>query len=113
MRGDTVGLKVKGYKSLANCISIIRKYRSGSMGEIKTAVQNDEYVLLFDYDDSDGVKKIISCCKELRRAQVDVQLYEMDDEPTTLKFMENLNDTYDEIDAEVDAEMENEADDDN
>ena len=79
------------------------------MGEIVSAIKNNEYVLCFDYDDDRGLKKIIACYKALRKAKIGAQLYEMDDEPTTLKFMENLNGTYRQISEDVDAQMEAES----
>lgn len=40
------------------------------MGEIVSAIKNNEYVLCFDYDDDRGLKKIIACYKALRKAKM-------------------------------------------
>lgn len=46
---DTMALKVKACPSIAKVISIIRKYSSSSMGEIKSAVEHDQFIFEVDY----------------------------------------------------------------
>ena len=77
-----IGLKVTDYTSLATCVTVIRKYRNASMEEIVSAINGNEYVLCFDYDDDEGLWKIIACYKALGKANIGAQLYEMDNEPS-------------------------------
>lgn len=104
MTGDTIGLKIRTISSSAKMIAIIRKYSNSSMGKIKKSIQEREYVLLCSYTDRFGLKKIISCYDELKENGIEAEVYELDDEVTSIEFLRNLNSTYDEISDEIDAE---------
>lgn len=100
-----IGIKIVKYESFAELIKILRKYNKGSISEIKSQIQNDEYVAFCDYVDDAGIKMIKELYKELREKNVKVQLYEHG-RPTDINLLYNLSNTYAEISTEVDAEME-------
>ncbi len=104
MTGDTIGLKLTTVSASAKIIAIIRKYSNSPMGKIKSSVQERDYVLLYPYTDRFGLKQIIACYDELKENGIEAEVYELDDEITTIGFLKNLNDTYDEISDEIDSE---------
>ena len=112
MEKDTVGLKIAKYDSLSTVVSILRKYTDFSISEIMSRINNNDYVLLFDYTDHEGVKTIIKCYSELKDNSIEASLFEMDDEPTSIDLLNNLNQMYSEISDEVDAMMDAEAEED-
>ena len=103
-----IGLKIKQHSSIAKCISIIRKYNSASMHEIKSAIESNNYVLSCRYTDDSGLRKIRKCYDELSRNGIVANIYEHD-ELTTREFISNLINTYREIEKEtqemIDAEV--------
>ena len=104
MTGDTIGLKIATVSASAKMIAIIRKYSDSPMGKIKRSIQERDYVLLYPYTDRLGLKKILACYDELKEHGIEAEVYELDDEITTIGFLRNLNDTYDEISDEFDSE---------
>lgn len=104
MTGDTIGLKIATVSVSAKIIAIIRKYTNSSIGKIKSSVQERDYVLLYPYTDRFGLKKIIACYDELKENGIEAEVYELDNEITTVDFLRNLNGTYDEISDEIDAD---------
>ena len=101
---DIVGLKIRPGDSLAKGISIVRKYKNAPIGEIKREIQENEYVLVYSRIDDRGLKQIIKCYKELTKEGLKAELFEGNDEPTTLELLKNLDNTYDEISDDIDAE---------
>lgn len=101
-----IGLKVDSYKSLAACAKIIRQFENYSLSELKTRIENHNYVLCYDSADDIGVKKVIRCYDQLIDAGAKVSLYELDHRPTTIELVRNLDQMYDEIGAEIEAEEE-------
>ena len=104
MTGDTIGLRISTECASAKIISIIRKYRNSSINTIKRSIQERKYVLLYPYTDRFGLKKVIACYDELKKNGIEAEVYELDDEITTIEFLRNLNATYDEISEEIDAD---------
>ncbi len=102
MQNNIIGLKISKYDSLAKCISIIRKFDSGSMSDIKKRILNHEYILQYSRIDGDGLKNIIKCYNALTSSGIFVELYERDDLPTTIELLKNLDKTYDDISDEID-----------
>ncbi|MBP5492768.1 MAG: hypothetical protein J6Y08_07975 [Clostridiales bacterium] len=104
---DTVGIRIPEGTSIAKCASVIRKLEPAmSIADINSRIKNNEYVLSCDYVDSDGVKKIIRCYEELFKLGIRPKLYELDDNECSLELLKNLDNMYDEISDEVDAEIE-------
>ena len=62
------------------------------------------YVLKYSYTDRFGIKAVIQCYEELSKIGVKALLFELDDMPTDIDSLRNLNETYDEISAEIDAD---------
>ena len=102
--GYTIGLKIGTVSAAAKTIAIIRKYSNDSMGSIKKSIQNKGYVLLFQYTNRFGLKKVIECYDELKNNGIKAEVYELDDEITSIEFLRNLDKTYDEISEEIDAD---------
>lgn len=110
---ETVGIKIPKGSPIAKCVSVIRSIEpSLAMSSITSRINNDEYVLSYDYIDDDGVKKIIKCYDALCKFGITPKVYELDDEECSIESLRNLDNMYDEISDEIDAEMEAEADDD-
>lgn len=107
--GDTVGIKIPKETPIAKCVTVIRKIEPAlAISEISSRINNDEYVLSYDYTDNSGVKKIIKCYEGLTKLGIHPTLYELDDEECNIVQLKNLNHMYDEISDEIDAEMEDE-----
>ena len=106
---DKVGLVVKSTNSIGKCISIIRKYNSRSIGEIKTAIDTKQFVLDCNITSVSGLRKIRRCYDELVKSEASVEIYE-DGDLTTREFISNLLGSYHEIEKEtqamIDAEVE-------
>jgi hypothetical protein len=104
---DTVGIKIPIGTPIAKCVPVIRKIDpSLSIANIISRINNNEYILSYDYTDSDGVKKIISCYEQLAGLGIKTTLFELDDEECSIEFIRNLDNMYDEISDEIDAEIE-------
>ena len=96
MTGDTIGLKIGTVSASAKTIAIIRKYNNDSMGTIKKNIQNRGYVLLFPYTNRFGLKKVIECYDELKNNGIEAEVYELDDEITSIDFLSvNCNNKLD------------------
>ena len=99
-----IGLKIKSTSSVAKSISIIRKYNPVSMGEIKQAIESDNYVLTCSYISHPGVRQIRKCYDELVKAGIDVEIYEHD-RLTTRELISNLITSHRQTDLEVQAQV--------
>ena len=95
-----VCLKIKEYTSIAKCISILRKYNSAPMSEIKKAIESNDYVLSYRYTSDSGLRKIRKCYDELSKSGIIAEIYEHD-LITTREFISNLLKTYREIEHET------------
>ncbi len=103
MYGDTVGLKVDSSVSIAGCVQVIRQYDKSAVGIIRDRIIRHDYLLVCSYTDRMGLKRIIQCCRDLVSAGIVPEVYEFDDEPTTIEFLERLDSTYDGISDDIDA----------
>ena len=74
------------------------------MSTIIDRVAHHEYVPVCSYTDRIGLKRFIQCYKELVSKGIVPEVYELDDEPSTIDFLERLNVTYDEISDEIEGE---------
>ena len=109
---DIVGIKVSKDSSIVKCVSVIRKFEpSTAISEISARIKNEEYVLSCDYVDDSGIKMIIKCYEELARLGIAPRVYE-DDCECSIQFIRNLDQTYDEISEEVEAEIDYEVEND-
>ncbi len=99
---DSLGIKITGDAS-AKCIKIVRASLNLSMGDIKTKIQNKEYIYECDAVDDRGLAKIIKLYEELSKNGISCELYEHD-RISSIDFFKNLNETYGEIGDELDDE---------
>lgn len=103
------GFKITSQSSIVCIVEIVRKYKDFSIADIKSRVDNDDYIFACDAVDDVGCKAMLKCIKELNKAKVTTQLYEYD-EAMDLQLLKNWVGTCREISYEVDAEMELEND---
>lgn len=112
---DRIGLVVKSATSVANCISIIRKYNPISIADIKKAMDTAQFVFDCEYTDDSGVRKVRRCYDELVKSGATVEIY-ADSFPSSREFLSNLLGTYreiaDETQAMIDEEVNSEDDND-
>ena len=106
----TIGLKVISSSPNATCIKIIRKYNHSSIAEIINKIKNNEYILVCSALDTNNIKKIRSCYKELEKNGITSELYDFD-KITTLELISNLINTHATIDLEVQAQVDAEVED--
>lgn len=108
---DQISIKIPNNASIAKAASIVRAIDPLSISEISRRIKNSEYLLSYKYTNDTGVKNIIQCYNEFTKIGITPSLFEHD-RPTTIVFLNNLMNTYqeisDEIDAEMNAEVENE-----
>jgi len=97
---DTVGIKVTSQNEISRCIKILRKYCGLSIGEIKEAITANKYVVECSFLKEDEIEKMIKLYKELRANNIEAQLYEHE-RITNIEFLENLVETYYEINEEI------------
>ena len=101
-----VGLKIDKYKSLAECVKIVRKYHNYTIAELKKRIESHDYILCYSCTDDEGIKNIINCFDELTAIGTEVSLYELDHRPTTIELIRSRDRMYDEISQEIDMEDE-------
>ena len=101
---------IKADKSDFNAViaKTIRKYRDISISEIKAIVSEGNYLYECDYIDAQGIEVILSINSELNSNGISTVIYEHD-QKTNVEFLNNLLESYAEIDAQVEAEMNAEA----
>ncbi len=104
---DTIGLKIKTKYDIPSCIRILREYVGLSIGEIKEKISSGDYVFECPYTDEEGIRMITNIHKKLMLACIETEVYEHG-RLTTVTFLENLLNTYSEIDADVDNMIERE-----
>lgn len=97
---DNIGIKIKSNDKIAKSISIIRKYTNLSIGDIKSKIINDEYVMVCGYTDEEGIKNIVKAYKDVTSLGVDVVIYEHD-RVTTVDFIMNLINMYSDIERDM------------
>lgn len=97
---DNIGIKIKSNDKIAKSISSIRKYTNLSIGDIKSKIINDEYVMVCGYTDEEGIKNIVKAYKDVTSLGVDVVIYEHD-RVTTVDFIMNLINMYSDIERDM------------
>ena len=97
---DNIGVKIESNDKIKKCISSIRKYTNLSIGEIKSKIINNEYVMVCGYTDEDGIKNIVKAYKEVISLGVNAVIYEHD-RVTTVDFLINLIDMYGDIERDM------------
>lgn len=106
------GLKIDSYDSIANVIKVLRKYGNWSIADIKSRVENHEYILCFPCEDENGLEQIIKCYEELAENNISSSLFDTNHRPVTIQIMKNRLNMYHEIAEETQAMMDAEAEDD-
>ena len=109
---DTIALKVKSYSSIAKVISIIRKYSSLSMGDIKSAIEHNQYVLEVDCFSISEIRKLRRCYDELLNAGTECDIYDEDEEVISRQIVSNWIETLRGVEKDTMVQMAAEAEND-
>lgn len=109
---DTIGIKVKSYNSIAQVISILRKYTPVSMTEIKDNIEKGNMVFEQDYINHSGIRKVRKCYDELTKAGVLCEIIDEDEEIISREILSNLIESHQITEKEVYSQMKEEAEDD-
>ncbi len=102
-----VGIKVNETTIPAKCIMIIKKYQDLPISEIKQKIEDYQYILTCDYIDDNGIRAVLRLYNELNSEGVNCSLYEHNNS-TTVEFLNNLLDSYEETRKQVEEDIENE-----
>ncbi len=102
-----IGIKINKTNISAKCIMIIKKYQDLSISEIKQKIEKNKYILTCDYIDDNGIKSVLGLYNELNAEEVNCSLYEHNN-PTTIEFLNNLLNSYEETRKQVEEDIENE-----
>lgn len=101
-------LKILSYDSIAKCISILRKYTTASVGDIKKAIEANDFVYSSEHISHPGVIRLAQCYDELTAAGIKVEIYELG-LPCSREILGNLIESHklteDEIEKEIDLEL--------
>lgn len=103
-----IGIKINEKNIPAKCIMIIRKYQDIPMSEIKQKIEDNQYILKCDYIDDNGIKSVLGLYNELNSEGVNCSLYEHNN-LTTIEFLNNLLNSYEETRKQVEEDIETEA----
>lgn len=102
-----IGIKINKTNIPAKGIMIIKKYQDLSISEIKQKIEKNKYILTCDYIDDNGIKSVLGLYNELNAEEVNCSLYEHNN-PTTIEFLNNLLNSYEETRKQVEEDIENE-----
>ena len=103
-----LGIVIDKYSSVAEVIKIMRKYTHESIMDIKTHINNREFVISCDFCNDEEVKRIIKCINELKKSKITVKIFDNDEE-IEMQFLKNWVRTCKEIAIQTEAEAELEA----
>lgn len=93
MKNNNVGLKIITDTVSVELIKIVKKYRDGSIGEIKEDILNGNYVLSCAYSgDFERFNDIIKCYYEVSELGYSVELYEHN-RKNSIDFFKNWSDS--------------------
>lgn len=103
---STVGIKIIGNNITPNVIMIIREYYNNekSISEIKELIDSNNYIAICDYIDKSGIEKILELYSKLDNDGIKCELYEHDVK-TTIEFLNNLLESYNQTEREVEEEI--------
>ncbi len=102
-----IGIKINKTNISAKCIMIIKKYQDLSISEIKQKIEKNKYILTCDYIDDNGIKSVLGLYNKLNAEGVNCSLYDHNN-PTTIEFLNNLLNSYEETRKQVEDDIENE-----
>jgi hypothetical protein len=96
---DTIGLKLPVGDVPAKAVMLIKKLTGMPLSEIKQKAASDDYLILCDWLDDDGLRLMNRVRRELSKMGIKVRQYEHGKEISP-KIFDNLEQTSREIDAE-------------
>ena len=109
MMNSTVGIKIIENNITPNGIMIIGEYYNNekSISEIKKLIDLNNYIAFCDYIDKSGIEKILELYCKLNNEGIKCELYEHDVKTTT-EFLNNLLESYNQTEIEVEEDIERE-----
>ena len=110
-----LGIKITQYDSLSKCISIIRNYRSESMGVIKSEIESNDFVFVCDFTDTPSLKRMLKCYDELTDIGCVLTIQEqmgMIPRKILINLLQMHKEIQEETQAVIDAEVGDDEDDD-
>lgn len=108
-----IGIKITQYESLSKCISIIRNYRSESMGVIKSEIESNDFIFVCDFTDTPNLKLMLKCHDELTQLGCTLSIQEqgrMIPREIILNLLQMHKEIHEETLAAIDAEVGNDDD---
>ena len=103
-----LGIKITQYESLPKCISIIRNYRSDSMGLIKSEIESNDYIFVCDFADTLNIKQLLKCSDDLTEIGCTLQIQDGDEvisREIILNILQSHKEIHEETLAAIDAEV--------
>lgn len=102
---STISIKVPTDSPVAKIVSIIRKIDPMPNSEIIRRIKNNEYLLVYSYTDNKGLSTLIKCYNEFMKLGITPSLFEHD-RSTNIEFFTNLNRSYNDTEAFIEALVE-------
>ncbi len=102
---ENIYLKIVRYHSFAKCVSILRKYSSASIAELKSAIESNDFVYHSKHISHPGVKKLAKCYDELTAAGIEVEIYELGI-LSSREIIGNLIQSHEQTEKEVEEQIE-------
>ena len=110
-----LGIKITQYDSLSKCISIIRNYRSESMGVIKSEIESNDFIFVCYFTDTPSLKQMLKCYDELTDIGCVLTIQEqtrMIPREILINLLQMHKEIQEETQAAIDAEVGDDEDDD-
>src|SRR5699024_6543728 len=90
---DQIYLFIDNDNSTNKYISVVRRFTSHSINEIKLAIEKEKTVAAYDYYDQDELLNLVELAEKLIGVGANIKIYE-DDRQISLDMVKNLIDTY-------------------
>lgn len=97
---EIAGIKVDKNNATVEVVTVIKRYRKGSIFDIRRDILNGEFVLSCNYIENErGIKKLIKCYDELVKRSCNVEVY-FAGEKEDIQVLRNWAQTSNEISEE-------------
>ena len=103
---STIGIKIIDNDITAKNVMLIRDYYNNekSISDIKELIESNDYIAVCDYIDKSGIEKILELYFKLCNEGINCELYEHDVKTTT-ELLNNLLESYRQIEKDVEEEI--------
>lgn len=96
---NTLAIKLPIMDVPAKACMSLKKLTGLSLGEIKSRVANDEYLLICDYVDDDGLRLMNKIKREMKKFGITVRQFE-DGVEKSPELFDNIENLHNEIDTQ-------------